>query len=496
MPLASCSSGSGLEIELDEYTPTAYLGVEYDFTDVLYVEEGIEYKLEVYYQNYKTMQEYTLPVVDTFYFTPVDIYDLTVIVNATRGNETAKRTRHVPVSLNPEDATRFNLEMCNFEAGQWRGTGSLAEYSYTDTYRDNSKTSRKITFKNSWDLPDEADSNNANTVNASFNLATTAGLGVDAGINGNECILSFDIKMSKEFYESGNNYRNRYYFKLEDDSWNFGIATSLNLTNSIDDFRIENTDNGWFHVETNLYDTDEFVGLGDGTYVITFGFYGITNQTRESASVILDNIALIDIPEEEKGVREIASRDNLEMCHFENGAWRGTGSKATISYTELRGENSTSSRKVTFKDSEGLPDVVDPENNATVNASFNLAVTSSIGENNGIDINNCTLVFDLKLTREFFDSGFPHRHQFDFKVEDEKWTTKHSWLPFVNNPEDFTYENTDNGWLHVEYNLSTNYEFDGLGDSTYVITFGLFGITTTTQQTASLVFDNVALVNN
>ena len=100
MPLASCSGGSGLEIELDEFTPTAYLGEEYDFTDVLYVEEGVEYKLEVYYQNYKTMKEYSLPVVDTFYFTPIDIYDLTVIVNATRGSETAKRTRHVPVSLN------------------------------------------------------------------------------------------------------------------------------------------------------------------------------------------------------------------------------------------------------------------------------------------------------------------------------------------------------------------------------------------------------------
>ena len=32
------------------------------------------------------MEEFKLPVKDTFYFTPVELYDLTVIVNATKGN--------------------------------------------------------------------------------------------------------------------------------------------------------------------------------------------------------------------------------------------------------------------------------------------------------------------------------------------------------------------------------------------------------------------------
>ena len=114
MLLSSCNSGeTPLEIELDEYTPTAYIGEEYDFTDILYVEEGVNYQLEAYYQNYKTMEEHSLPIEDTFFFTPVDAFDITVIVNATKGKQKAKRTRIVPVSVNPERASRYNLEMCN-----------------------------------------------------------------------------------------------------------------------------------------------------------------------------------------------------------------------------------------------------------------------------------------------------------------------------------------------------------------------------------------------
>ena len=496
LPLASCNSDTDFEIELDEYTPPAFVGEEYDFTDVLYIEDGVEYQLDVYYQNYKTMEEHTLPVVDTFYFTPVELFDLTVVVNAKKGKKTAKRTRHVPVTYNPEEATRYNLEMCNYEAGNWRGTGSLAEISYSETLGNNSKTSRKITFKNSWDLPDIADPLDESTVNASFNLATTRGLGVNAGINGKECILSFDIKMSKEFFNSENNRRNNFSFKIEDDSWNFGKALYLNLMENVSEFTIENTNDGWLHVEQNLYDEDDFIGLGSGTYVITFGFYGITNTTRESASIVLDNIALTDIPQDQKGVREIASRNNIEMCHYENGPWRGTGSKSEISYTELRGDKSTSSRKITFAKSEDLPDAVDDENNATVNASFNLAVTSSIGEDNDIDINNCTLSFDIKLTEEFFDSGHQYRHMFSFKVEDGEWETNFTWLSFVDDHANFTYAKTDNGWMHVTHNLSLNPELATVGDSTYVITFGFFGITNTTRHTASVIFDNIALIAN
>ena len=497
-----------LEIKLDEFTPLAYIGEEYDFTDVLYVEEGVDYQLEVYYQNYTTMKEYTLPVRDTFYFTPVELYDLTVIVNATKGDQKASRTRHVQVSYNPEPATRYNLEVCNFEPGQWRGTGSKAELSYTDTYGQNSKTSRKVIFKYSLDqfseeLPPTADPNSYSTVNASFNLATTAGLGTNANIDSKKSLLSFDIKLSKEFYESNHPKRNCYSLNIEDNDWGSCKAETLYLEENLSDFTQAKTDNGWIHVEQNLYETSEFDSLNDGTYVMTFGFYGINQENRDGAYVIFDNIALNPIPEDQMGNREKASRNNLEMCRFEPGAWRGTGSKAVTSYTEVYGANSTSSRKVTFANSEDLPDVVDNENNSTVNASFNLAVTSTLGVENGIDSKNCTLSFDIKLSEEFFNTTHQYKHMFSLKIEDGNWHTHFTWIPFVENPENFNYGNTDNGWLHVEYNLATNEEITGPNSegkvadgNTYVLTFGLFGITNTTRTTASAVFDNISMVSN
>ena len=495
--LSSCQNNEEeLIIELDEYTPTAIVGEEYDFTDVLYVEKGVKYKLEVYYQNYNTMEEFSLPVVDDFYFTPVDIFDLTVIVNASKGNKKAKRIRQVPVAYNPEPATRYNLEMCNFEPGEWRGTGSSAEISYSEKYGANSKSSRKISFKNSWNLPDESAVDSASTVNASFNLATTSGLGTDTGIDSKICILSFDIKLSNEFYDDANINANRHLFslKIEDDSW-IPNSTVMNLVESITDFTPENTDNGWLHVEQNIYENGGLDGLGNGTYVITLGFYGITNQTKNNAFVILDNLSLTEIPIDQRGNRETPSRNNIEMCRFEPGAYRGTGSKAVISYTELKGNNSTSSRKVTFANSEGLPDVVDNNNHSTVNASFNLANTWSIGTENGIDAKNCILSFDIKLSEEFYNSGHQYRHMFSLKIEDETWVPQLTWISFVNNASDFTYENTDNGWMHFEYDMSLNEELAALGNSVYVMTFGFFGITNTTRESANIVFDNIKLVD-
>lgn len=495
--LSGCQKeAKSLEIELDEFTPMAYVGEEYDFTDVLYVEDDVKYELEVYYQNYKTKEEFSLPVEDTFYFTPVDIYDLAVIVHASKGNQKAQRTRIVHVSLNPEKATRYNLEMCNFEPGQWRGTGSSSEISYTETYGTSSKASRLVKFKNSWDLPEiDEEGTSKKTVNASFNLATTAGLGIDSGIDAKKCMLSFDVKFSSAFYESNNVNKHMFIVRIEDEDW-IPNEAELYLVDDRDDFTYENTDNGWLHVEQNLSDVSELDTLGSGTLVITFGFYGITNETQEDATAYFDNIALTELDIEDQGVREIASRYNIEMCRFERGEWRGTGSKAQISYTEVYGDESTSSRLITFKNSEDLPDEASTDNVATVNASFNLANTKSIGVDNEIDAKACTLSFDVKLSEEFFNSINQYKHMYSIKIEDEEWVPNYTWLPMVDDPDDFTYANTDNGWMHVTYDLSTASELVNLGSSTYVITFGFFGITNTTKQTASIVFDNIALTSN
>lgn len=86
-----------LSIEFDDIVPTAYVGEQYDFTDVLIVQKGVKYNLEVYYQDYNTMQEFSIPVENTFYFTPTQLFDVSVIVNASKGNQKGRRTKHIQV---------------------------------------------------------------------------------------------------------------------------------------------------------------------------------------------------------------------------------------------------------------------------------------------------------------------------------------------------------------------------------------------------------------
>ena len=96
--LSGCGGNGGLKIEFDDIVPTAYVGEEYDFSEVLVVEEGVNYTLEVYYQDYSTMQEKTLPVRDIFYFTPIELFDVAVVVKAQKGASSRTRTKIIPVA--------------------------------------------------------------------------------------------------------------------------------------------------------------------------------------------------------------------------------------------------------------------------------------------------------------------------------------------------------------------------------------------------------------
>ena len=511
--LSSCSKSKPIEIKLDDNVPTAYVGFKYDFTDVLFVEEGVNYSLEVYYQNYVTMEEKSIPVVDTFYFTPLEPYDATVIVSASRGNQTAKRITHVPVIRklpDPEEATRNNIEMCHFEPGAYRGTGSKAEMWYDDTYGEGSTTSRKVTFKNSEDLPNEVNNEDYRTVNASFNLANTQSIGTENQINAKFCVLSFDVKLSEEFFKTTHTSKYFYSLKIEDETW-WPKSATLSLVDNPSDFDISKTDNGWLHVEQDLSEVGDLEDLNDSTYVITFGFFGITNAAKQTASIIFDNISLTDLPDDQRGERELATRNNLEMCSFMSDEYRGAGSKGKLSFTETYGATSTSSRKVTFENSytiiqdgqqvihNPLPAEVDNYNFSTVNASFNLAVTKNIGQENNIDAKNCVLSFDIKLSEEFYNTTHASKHLFNLKIESpvensDQWITCKTDANLVDNPSDFDISKTDNGWLHVEQELCDFGGLVNLGVHTYVITFGFYGITSVTQATANLVMDNIALI--
>ena len=99
-----------------------------------------------------------------------------------------------------------------------------------------------------------------------------------------------------------------------------------------------------------------------------------------------------------------------------------------------------------------------------------------------------------KLSEEFYTSGHSVKHMFTLKIEDNGWANKSSWCDFYpTGAAGFSPENTDNGWIHVEIDLSTKSDYSSLAVGTNVLTFGFFGITQTTRQTAYIIMDNIAL---
>ena len=171
---------------------------------------------------------------------------------------------------------------------------------------------------------------------------------------------------------------------------------------------------------------------------------------------------------------------NLEMGTYSAGQWRGYGSTPTIVY-DTYGANSYSALKVTFQDTTAtLP--------GRVYASFDLAQTTGIGTSNTIDVKNSTLSFDIKLSQEFYDAN---NSQFTFKHEDSSWSGIEKWYSYpgysTGNP---------NTWLHVSIDLSAKYGSETRNANTYAITFGFFGMTAETAQTAWVIFDNLSITPN
>ena len=251
----------------------------------------------------------------------------------------------------------------------------------------------------------------------------------------------------------------------------------------------------WTELEFNITSfLPEVVGRSGVTFlalVVSTDGYGYSPDGYEM-HLLLDDMDVV--AGEEAGIPETPTRYNVEMCKFDNSQWRGNGSTGKVSFTETYGANSTSSLKVTFENSNGLPTAAESKSTDGYEARVGLDLAqSAITTNNNIDANNCILSFDIKMSQEFFNSGNAYRHMFALNIEDETWASHYSWLELTS-PDSYLYENTDNGWLHVERDLSNYENFSTCGDHTYVIRFGFFGLNQTTQQTAYVVLDNIAFI--
>ena len=251
----------------------------------------------------------------------------------------------------------------------------------------------------------------------------------------------------------------------------------------------------WTALEWNITDLfPEVVGRSGVTFlalIVSTDGYGY-NPDGYEMHLLLDDMDVV--AGDYANVPETATRNNIEMAKFDNSQWRGNGSTGTLTYTETRGATSTCALKVTFENSVGLStaEAITPTDGHMVKAGFDLA-QSAITTNNNIDANNCILSFDIKMSMEFFNSNSSYKHMFSLTIEDETWHGFNSWLELTS-PDSYSYANSDNGWLHIERDLSNYANFADCGDHTYVMTFGFFGISTTTQQTAYVVFDNIAMI--
>lgn len=131
--VSGCDGGqsNSLDIKFKLITPTAYVGEEYDFSDNLSMEQGVNYSIEVYYQNFYTMEEKTLIVTNDFSFTPTELFDISVVVTATKGRARGQKTRNVPVAqrVDPVDELLESSGMAG-----WADNGFAKEIITDSTY--------------------------------------------------------------------------------------------------------------------------------------------------------------------------------------------------------------------------------------------------------------------------------------------------------------------------------------------------------------------------
>lgn len=152
MTLSGCSFSlfNKLEIELEEGIPSAVVGEEFDFEECIVAEKGTKYSIECYYQDYYQGIEKKLEV-DGLTFTPVENFDISVIITAKKGIFKGIRTTTVDVVTLGDDIDEL------LKTGGWSGwsdDGFVKTISQEPSYlhSENSKSSLNCAYSgnNSW----------------------------------------------------------------------------------------------------------------------------------------------------------------------------------------------------------------------------------------------------------------------------------------------------------------------------------------------------------
>ena len=179
------------------------------------------------------------------------------------------------IGIDETPTLQNNLEMVEMDVGMCSGT--TASITHTDTYGPNSTSARKFTFENSdlsaaWGRPRVTFSPDHSGL-SNIDLCNTT--------------MSFDIKLSQEFFDNDNAERYTFVLKMYA-TWD---QTNINVYNFLPGGAAvtpENTDNGWIHLEQNMN-----ISIYSGFHSLIrmeFQFFGLDDTTKTTAWVVIDNI--------------------------------------------------------------------------------------------------------------------------------------------------------------------------------------------------------------
>ena len=180
----------------------------------------------------------------------------------------------------PEVATlTSNLENLSIDYGYSNGTTDA--FVHNTVYGATSNTARKLIFAESTISDDQ--------VYCAFSPEADHLNGMDA----TNSTLTFDIMLSDEFYQSENIYKHMFSLNLISSNWQANSEWLNYDPRGSAGFGPSYTDNGWYHITVNIpqvYSNNTL--LANDLIRIRFGFFGLTDQTKANAYVIIDNMTL------------------------------------------------------------------------------------------------------------------------------------------------------------------------------------------------------------
>ena len=170
-----------------------------------------------------------------------------------------------------------NLEMCSMDTGLVMSLNSDASVTYSQVYG-NSVSARKITFANS-DV-------STGVGRCSFSPEADGLSGIDV----KNTTMTFDIMLSDEFFESEADNKHMFSLDLISHDWQ-----AKNEWHNYDyrggaGFGPAFTDNGWYHVSIDISQVANYASLQDDLIRIRFDFFGLTDETKAGAWVVIDNL--------------------------------------------------------------------------------------------------------------------------------------------------------------------------------------------------------------